>query len=74
MHLSRNYIQATPTLMEVSLDNDTYDVLIHVGMDNILNLDSKISRLLVNIKDTVSNLCKTLELSIPLCIIWSIRR
>ena len=74
MHHSRNYTQATPTLLEVNLDNDTYDVLIHVGINNILNLDSNIIRLLVNIKDTVNKLCKTLELSIPLCIVWSIRR
>ena len=40
--------------MEVNLDNNIDSVLIHVGIKNMLNSDSNISRLLVNIKDIVN--------------------
>ena len=51
MQLSRSYIEAVPILLGSYIDNNTDTVLIHVGINNIINSDSNISRLLLNIKD-----------------------
>ena len=40
-----------PYYLEVNIDNNTDTVLIHVGINNIINSDSNISRLLLSIKD-----------------------
>lgn len=43
-------LKQLPHHLDVNIDYNTVSVLIHVGSNNILNSDSSISRLLLNIK------------------------